>query len=162
HYRCGNGKWIVLCMIQADRYWPAFCRVMGIQELEKDPRFESMEIRSQNAEALISILDNLFATKPRDEWMKIMETEDLIYGAVQTPTEAADDPQMLQNDYIVDWEHPTYGHGKVVGFPWKFSETPASLRRPVPELGEHTEETLLELGYGWDDITRLKEQKIIL
>lgn len=162
YYQCGDGKWIVLCMVQADNYWRAFCKVMKIQKLEKDPRFENMEVRAQNAEELISILDNLFLTKPRDEWLKILEPEDLIYGAIQTPTEAAADPQILQNDYIVDWEHPAHANCKVVGFPWKFSRTPPSLRRQVPELGEHTEEILLEQGYDWDDIIQLKDQEIIL
>ncbi len=162
HYQCGDGKWIVLCMVQADKYWSTFCKVMKIEELEKDPRFSDMTARSQNAEAMVSILDDLFATKTRDEWLKIMETEDLIYGGVQTPTEASIDTQILQNDYIVEWEHPTYGPGRVVGFPWKFSETPPSLRRRVPELGEHTEKILLEVGYGWEDIARLKAREIIL
>jgi crotonobetainyl-CoA:carnitine CoA-transferase CaiB-like acyl-CoA transferase len=49
----------------------------------------------------------------------------------------------------------------MVGFPWDFSQTPASIRREAPELGQHTEEILLEMGYNWDDITKLKTDGVI-
>ena len=72
------------------------------------------------------------------------------------------DPQVLANDYITQFDHPVWGRIKMLGFPWAFQETAASVRREAPVLGQHTEEILLELGYSWDDITKLKEEEIII
>jgi crotonobetainyl-CoA:carnitine CoA-transferase CaiB-like acyl-CoA transferase len=149
-------------MLQADRYWSDFCRALGVQDLEKDPRFHNMEARSQHCEEFIAILDKVFATKPRDEWIKILkETGDLIYAPVNDILDVIQDPQVLANDYITDFDHPVFGKMKVVGTPILFSKTPASLRLPAPEFGQHTEEILLEAGYSWEDIAQLKEQQII-
>jgi crotonobetainyl-CoA:carnitine CoA-transferase CaiB-like acyl-CoA transferase len=73
----------------------------------------------------------------------------------------ANDAQAMANEYIMDFDNPRYGREKVVGIPWRFSDTKASVSRPCPVLGEHTEEVLLELGYNWDDIARLKEREVI-
>lgn len=158
HYRCRDDKWIAIAHLQPDRYWPNVCRVLGIEELEHDPRFNSIEARGENAKELIAIMDEKFATKTRDEWMKILKEEGCIYTPIQSPSEVANDPQALANNYFIHVDHPVWGRTKVVGFPWDFSETKASWRRKAPEHGQHTEEILLELGYNWDDITKLKEE----
>ena len=71
------------------------------------------------------------------------------------------DPQVLANDYILDYDHPAIGPVKLLNFPVQFSETPACVKSPAPEVGQHTEEVLLEHGYSWEDIARLKEEEII-
>jgi len=120
-----------------------------------------MEARHDNAKELVSILDEKFATKTRAEWMEIFKKENVIHTPVQSASEVFKDPQALANEYIVDVEHPVWGKIKMLGFPWTFHETPASVRREAPELGQHTEEILLELGYSWDDIAKLKDEKVI-
>lgn len=162
HYRCTDDKWILLCMLQADRYWPTFCRVMGIPELEQDPRFENMQVRSQNAEELIAILDGIFFSKPRAEWVRLLKEEDLIFAPVQTIAEAVGDPQVLANDYIVDFDHSEWGQTRTVGLPYRFSGTPApGLAMQAPAFAQHTEEILLEMGYTWEEVARLKEEEVI-
>ncbi|GAI37686.1 unnamed protein product, partial [marine sediment metagenome] len=121
----------------------------------------TIEARHDNDKELVPILDERFATKTRDEWMEIFKRENVIYTPIQSPTEVFNDPQALANEYIVKVDHPVWGKIKMLGFPWTFHETPASVRREAPELGQHTEEILLELGYTWDDITRLKDEKVI-
>jgi CoA:oxalate CoA-transferase len=161
HYKCADDKWIVIAHLQPDRYWPKVCKAMGIEELEHDPRFSTIEARHDNAKELVSILDKKFATKTRAEWMEIFKRENVICTPIQSASEVFEDPQALANEYIVEVEHPVWGKIKMLGFPWTFHETPAAVRREAPELGQHTEEILLELGYTWDDITKLKDEKVI-
>ena len=161
HYRAKDDKWFIIAHLQPDRYWPNVCRALGMPELENDPRFNSIEARGENRKELIAIMDEKFTTKTRDQWFEIFKKEGLIYTPIQTPTEVINDPQSLANNYVFWFDHPVLGRTKMVGFPWDFSETPASIRREPPEFGQHTEEILLELGYTWDDITKLKDEEVI-
>lgn len=161
HYRCKDDKWVAIAHLQPDRYWPNVCRALGITELESAPRFSSIENRGKNAKELIAIMDEKFTSKTRAEWMEILKKEGCIFTPVQSPLEVSNDPQSLANDYFIYADHPVWGRIKVVGFPWDFSETPASWRREAPEFGQHTEEILLELGYTWDDIGKLKAEEVI-
>jgi len=161
HYQAKDGHWFILAHLQPDRYWPRVCKALGRPDLESDPRFHSIEARGDNARELIAIMDEIFATKTRDEWFEIFGREGLIHTPVQTPTEVINDPQAMANNYVTSFEHPVLGKTRMVGFPWDFSLTPASVRREAPELGQHTEEILLEMGYSWDDITNLKTEGVI-
>ena len=161
HYKAKDDKWFAIAHLQPDRYWPNVCLALGMPELEHDPRFNSIEARGDHAKELIAIMDKKFSTKTRDEWFEVFKKEGLIYTPIQTPTEVINDPQAIANNYVVWFDHPVLGRTKMVGFPWDFSETPASIRREPPEFGQHTEEILLELGYTWDDITKLKDDKVI-
>lgn len=161
YYKCADGKWFVLCMYQADRYWPAVCKVMGIPELERDPRFKDLAARGRNAPELIAMFDVIFATRPRSEWARLCKDNGLIYAAVQTIPEVVEDPQLAPNDYVLDFDHSEWGRVRVVGFPYRFSATPLALERQAPEYGQHTEEVLLELGYTWDRIQKLREEEVI-
>jgi len=160
-YKCADGEWVYLMMLQFERYWPIFCEAMDVKELEKDPRFETLRVMADHCGEAISILDGIFTTKTRAEWMSIFAERDLIFAPIQRPVDLVNDPQALANDYITEFDHPIYGREKVLGLPYEFSETPASIKQPCPELGQHTEEILLELDYTGDDIARLKEGQII-
>jgi len=161
HYKAKDDKWFILAHLQPDRYWANVCRALGMPELENAPRFNSIEARGENRKELIGIMDKTFATKTREEWFKIFKKEGLIFTPIQMPTEVINDPQAIANNYVVWFDHPVLGRTKMFGFPWDFSKTPASIRREPPEFGQHTEEILLELGYTWDDITKLKDEKVI-
>jgi len=164
HYECKDGKWIALAMLQADRYWADFCRAVDRPELATDERFNDPADRARNAEAAITILDQAFATRTRDEWVaRLRESEgDFIFTIVNSVEDLPEDPQILANDYVVDFDHPQYGNTRLLGIPVQLSETPGSIRIPAPELGQHTEEILLDLlGYDWDRITELREREVI-
>ena len=164
HYECKDGRWIALAMLQSQRYWPDFCRAIGRPELATDERFKDGAQRLQNREAAIAILDQTFATRSRDEWIAhLNESEgDFIFTIVNSVDDLPEDPQIQANDYVVDFEHPQHGKTRVLGIPVKLGETPGSVRLAAPELGQHTEEVLLEiLDYDWDRITELRERKVI-
>ena len=136
---------------------------MGLEHLINDPRFHDYVARKDNYKELIRILDETFATKTRDEWMPLLQKEGVIWGIVNTLADLPNDPQVIANDYIVDFDHEILGKMKYVGLPIKLSETPAiSVRSRAPMLGEHTEEVLIDLlGYSWEDIARLKDMEVI-
>jgi crotonobetainyl-CoA:carnitine CoA-transferase CaiB-like acyl-CoA transferase len=163
HYRCGDGGWICLGMLQPDRYWADFCRVLGRPELADDERFTNLRVRAANAGAAIEILDEVFAGRPRDEWMRMLRAGgDFIFTVVNSVDDLPNDPQVRANDYIVDFEHPQFGTTQVVGIPVRLRETPGSVRLPAPEFGQHTEEILSGLlGYDWERIAALKDQEVI-
>ena len=163
HYRCADDKWISLAMLQPDRYWKDFCEVVGKAELIEDPRFAEVKIRGKNSAALVAIFDEVFATRPRHEWMRVLKGRgDFIYTIVNSVTDLPDDPQVRANDYVVDYDHPALGNLTLLGMPVKLSVTPGEPRGHAPELGEHTELLLTEmLGYSWDDVARLREANVI-
>ena len=120
--------------------------------------------RREHAEELIEILDRTLATKPRDEWVRIFEERGVpfAYSPVHDYDEVLIDPQVLENEYVVEFEHPAAGRLKVMGYPVRFSQTPAQVVREAPEFGQHTEEVLRELGkYTWEEITALREQGVV-
>ena len=163
HYRCGDDKWICLGMLQPDRYWSDFCRVVGRPELAQDERFSDLRTRAANAGAAVEALDGIFATKPRAEWMRILRAGgDFIFTSVNSVDELPNDPQVLANGYVQDFDHPQFGKTQVVGMPVRLTETPGSVRLPAPEFGQHTEEILTELlGYSWEQVAALKEAQVI-
>ena len=161
-YRTRDNRWFMLVMLQADVHWPDFCRATEKPELENDPRFNNMETREQHCEELILILDEVFASGNMEKWEKRFRENNCIYGRVTTPVEVTIDPQALANEFFAEIHHPSVGQMKLVTTPVKFCQNPASIRTPAPEVGQHTEEILLDLDYSWHDISQLKEQGVIL
>ena len=113
---------------------------------------------------LTRIIAERFKTKSSDEWVSIFnEYEDLIFAKVQYVSELKNDPQVIANNYISEFEHPTLGTTKMCSFPVTFSDTPASIWKEAPELGQDTESILIEeLNYNWEDITELQNTGSIL
>ena len=129
--------------------------------MSNDPRFSSPEARTENKDALFRILEDVFRTRTLAQWKSIFKQTSLIWSPVQRPDEAARDPQARANGVFIPFKHPDLGRMKVVANPVRLSKTPASIRRPAPEFSQHTEEILLELGYDWADIEKLKQDKVI-
>lgn len=160
-YETKDKRWLQLSLTPSDRYWPQFCRVMELEDLENDPRFDSNESRMENQPVLFKILEETFSKKTLAEWTERFEPADLLWSPIQSPKEALEDPQVKENNMIVEFDHPEFGKINVIANPIKHSKTPATLRRPAPEFSQHTEEILLEMGYTWEDIEQFKEEEII-
>ena len=110
---------------------------------------------SEKAE-LFPILDQVFSTRSTNAWCDVLGAAGLRFAPVRDHAEVAADPGVWANGYLAKVDEPS-GAVSVVAAPVRFSETPARPGGAVPELGEHTEEVLLEIGYSWDDIGRLRD-----
>lgn len=111
--------------------------------------------------SLVRQLERIFASKTKAQWDKILRKHNLIYGSAESPAEIVRNKQAIASDFFPSLQHPDE-EVRIVATPTRFCQNPASVRTPAPETGQHTEETLLELGYGWEDIAGLKEQGVIL
>ena len=162
YYKCSDGRWIMMTLTPPEKMWSALCKALGHPELEDDPRFNSMEKVHGNAEELIKIFDEIFATRPLDEWLSKFAEYDLFCCAVNSLKDLAKDCQVIANDYLVDFDHPTLGKIKMPGYPVSFSESWAQTTKAAPELGEHTDEVLMEIaGHTKDEIEELKREGVI-
>jgi len=154
-YRTSDDRWVSLMMLQADKYWGELCRtVLERPELADDPRFADIKVRGENAQACVSILEEIFATRPLGEWRERLSRQDGQWEAIQTAAELARDPQAVVNGYVQEVD---YGDRTVpmASAPVHFDRTSPTLGHS-PELGADTEAVLLELGLDWDQIIELK------
>ena len=111
---------------------------------------------------LVARFDEIFSGRPRDEWLRIFGEHDLFCCAINTLDELASDPQVLENDYLVDFDHPEFGRVKLPGYPVHFSGSRAGTTRAAPNLGEHTTEVLSRLcGYGEEEIEALRAEGVV-
>ena len=161
HYQCKDDQWLAIAHLDPDRWWPKVCGALGLERLINDPKFNSLNARADNGKELVAMFDEVFAGKTREEWMQILGEHGCIFTPVQDINDVVEDPQVMANHYMIDVDHPTHGPTKTMGFPWDLSETPASWRRGAPELGEHTEEVLLEMGYSQEDLAKFREEGVV-
>ena len=163
YYKCKDDRWVRLMMIQSDHYWDRFTRVLGISEIRDDPRFNTLARRTECTAELVAVLDKQFLTRTYDEWDEAFRANgDFIYAKIQSVGELADDPQVIANEYITKVDHPVFGLVDECRHPINYYETPAGIWREAPEFGQHTDEVLLESGYGWGDIEKLRDSGVIL
>jgi crotonobetainyl-CoA:carnitine CoA-transferase CaiB-like acyl-CoA transferase len=147
--------------MEGDKHWPNLCQALNIPEAEHDPRFDTNIKRAGNGE-LVDLLDSVFITRDRDEWLDILWKHDLVFDRVNDYKDLMEDVQVKANNYLPTFDHPVHGPTTYPPIPIQFSETPGALRKAAPEFGQHTEEVLMELlGLDWDDIGRLKEKEVI-
>jgi CoA:oxalate CoA-transferase len=148
-------------MIQSDPYWHDLCQALDITVIEKDPKFDHHWGRVENNVELISLFDKAFAQRSFADWQERFTHYTIIWAPVLTYAEVIKDQQLRDNDYIVKVDHPIYGSIETPGIPVQLSKTPGKIRNLSPEMGQHTEEILQEIGYSWEDIARFKESKAI-
>jgi len=162
YYQCSDGRWMMMTLTPPERHWPPLCQALGRPELENDPRFDTDDKRFANRHELTRIIDDVLGQRPRSEWLEIFGRHDLFACAVNTCMELENDPQIMENGYLVPFEHPDLGSIKIPGYPVEFSDSQAGTRTAAPMLGEHTDEVLEEVGgYSRDEIKRFREEDII-
>jgi crotonobetainyl-CoA:carnitine CoA-transferase CaiB-like acyl-CoA transferase len=165
HYKTGDGRWIMLGMTQIGRYWPDLRQALADAAGEAvGPEEMSVDWIRMNAGellALITKLDDLFATRPAAWWVEHLRKYDLLVEAVQDYGDLADDEQVKANGMLATLEHGQHGPLPIVAPPVNLSVTPGTIRHAAPEFGQHTEEVLLEAGYDWEEIEALRTDGVI-
>ena len=160
-YRASDGKWLQLAMIQEERFWAPFAEAIGLPALTEDARFASGAERRKHIREAVQLIEQRIAEAPRDHWAAIFEANDFPWAAAADELEIAEDPQAAANGYVRTIEHRSGREYKVIGQPFQLDRAPSANYRGAPELGEHTELVLEELGYDWDAIADLKRAGVI-
>jgi len=151
-FRCADGCFLTLSIAHEDHFWRNLCGVLGRADLAGLGGLDRRRRRQELADAVQEVI----ATRPRDEWVDVLVKADVACGPVNALEEVAADPHFRDRGMFLEWEGPGE-HRWLVNHPLKFSETPASIRRPAPRLGEHTEEVLAEVGYSRQEISSLRD-----
>ncbi len=158
-----DGKPLVF-QLNGARKWRDAMTALGFYEALEEAGFGDLGVIISSDEkraTLLRMLDELFATGSREDWVERLRGADIVAAPINTLLEAADDPDVLANGYIAEIDYPKYGKRlKVHGSPWNFSETPAHIGI-APELGADNDTVLAELGYSPAQIEDFRKRKII-
>ncbi|MBV9015483.1 MAG: CoA transferase [Alphaproteobacteria bacterium] len=129
---------------------------LGLGELRGDPRFATNDLRVGHRVAINAAVEARLLNETTDYWIDMLNAAGVPCGRVMGLAEVFADPQVLDQQMVVEQEHPGHGMVRMLGFPIKFSEAPCALRRPTPEVGADTDAILAELGYTAADIAALR------
>jgi len=141
--------------------WKAFCRVLGLEQLEQDPRFAERNLRFRNRDALIAEIEAVTSTKTTDHWLTVLEQVGVPCAPIQHFGQVFNDPQLLARDFFWDAPHPRAGQVRQLGSPMRLSDTPVRRERAAPMFGEHSEAVLRDAGFDEDEIQELLREGVI-
>jgi crotonobetainyl-CoA:carnitine CoA-transferase CaiB-like acyl-CoA transferase len=161
NYPTSDGMWVTLTMPETDRWWPQLAEITGLHA--DDPRFASHDLRcGENRLVLMELLDLAFRKHTAAHWREIFNARQMSADIIDTYDFPLHDEMARDNRYILDLEDASLGRTSMLGFPIFMSDTPASLTRTAPRLGQHTSEVLNGvLGYSPARIGELAAAKVI-
>jgi CoA:oxalate CoA-transferase len=143
-----------------DHMWERFARALGREDLIRDPRFLTNDLRCQYRQEINQIINTIMAARPMREWVDHLNQAGVPCGPIYNLAQVFTDPQIQHQQMVLELEQPS-GAVKTLGFPAKLSRTPARLHRSAPQIGEHNDEMLAALGYGVAEVARFRRQGII-
>ena len=135
--------------------WKRMLRVLDAPHLAEDPRFATNSDRLVNVDALDEVLTPVFRERPTADWLRLLDEAGVPAGPILTVAEMHRDPQALARGMIPSVRHSSRGDVKTIGFPVRFSDTPATIRKGAPRFGEDTVEVLRSAGFDGDEIDQL-------
>jgi formyl-CoA transferase len=152
HYKCRDGRWLILSLLNEERQWPALARCLGREDLVDDPRFVTKPGRHARSLELIRIFDEIFSTKDLAEWRGILDGKGFVFGIVGILDDIPSDRQMLENEVLVPSEDGTLTINSPI---WVDGSDKVKPRR-APAIGEHSDEILRAAGYDDRSIAELR------
>jgi succinate---hydroxymethylglutarate CoA-transferase len=158
-YQAADG--MIALGIGNERQFERTAEVLGHPEWATDERFTSNRARVENRAAIDGLINEALSRDDADIWLAKLKAVGVPCGKINSVAEALDDPHTAARDMIETIEHRTIGALKMLGIPFKFSETACSVRRPPPTLGQHNEEILSELDLDDKAIAELRQEKVI-
>jgi crotonobetainyl-CoA:carnitine CoA-transferase CaiB-like acyl-CoA transferase len=154
-YETADGKYLALGTFRPQS-WRTLCQALDRSDLI-DQQWAAGDKRVET----ISILQETFRTKNRDEWYQQLRDLDIEVAPVNSLREAFNNPQVLHRQMVMDAKHPIAGQIHQIGQPFKFSETPGQIKRPAPLIGQHTDAILMEIGYSESEIREFRAAEVI-
>jgi len=143
-----------------DPMWERLARSLGLEHLLDHPMFCTNDLRMKNRKELNKIIDDITSQRTMAEWIEYLNKAGVPCGPLYNLAQTFEDEQVKHQQMTLDLDQPS-GKVRVLGFPVKMSHTPAKVRLPAPQLGEHTEEILLTLGYSNDKIAELRAKGVV-
>jgi crotonobetainyl-CoA:carnitine CoA-transferase CaiB-like acyl-CoA transferase len=147
--------------VQSNKEWEALTRALEQPEWLEDSRFKTAALRHENINDRLNLTQEVLRTRSSEEWLQRLEAEDVPCAPVLKRREVICHPQLIANETLVETEHPLAGSLRQARPAAQFSKTPAGVRFGAPQLGEHTDAVLTELGYQSGDIAELRVQGVI-
>jgi crotonobetainyl-CoA:carnitine CoA-transferase CaiB-like acyl-CoA transferase len=145
--------------------WINFCKGVGLNELLEDSFFREWGMRmvgmGRDAQEWKPVIEQAFEDKTAEELKEIIETAGGYAGILKTYEDVFNEPQVDAVEMVQEIEHPVAGKIRVTGIPYKLADTPGKIRTPPPTLGQHTDEILTGLGYSREEITALRQAKVV-
>ena len=142
--------------------WEQLCRAIGREDLMEDDRFRAPWDRKAREEELAALLEETFSTQNTSHWLELLDGAGVVAGPIYNMEQVYQDPQVLAREMMVDTQDPELGTIHNIGVPVKLSDTPGSIRRRAPALGEHSAEILLEYGFARGEVHGLLADGVIL
>jgi crotonobetainyl-CoA:carnitine CoA-transferase CaiB-like acyl-CoA transferase len=160
-YRTKDGRWLNLVCLQSDRFWAELCGLLARKDLAADSRFADAAQRYNNRSACIAELDATFATRNLAEWQRALADFSGVWSTAATFDEVRGSEQVAANGYLPEVIGHDGSRFQLVAPPYQFDGQPTRPRGPAPEVGQHTEEVLLESGMSWEEIGACHEQGVL-
>ena len=159
-YEASDGEWFTIAGLDP-KFWPRICRALEREDLIDDPRSADPFARFENGPWLLEEFRAVFATKTREEWLRaLVEAGGPVRAGLRLRGGGGRGRSTGRTATSSTSSTPTFPGHRTIGIPVQLSETPGGVQGPAPELGQHTEEILLDLGYDWSDIEQLHDRGV--